>query len=67
MKVGTKVRILAQRREIQERTKNGWRTKVEIIPERIGVIEDTTEPYGVYIPDTGSYELVHPSMVEVYD
>ena len=66
LQVGTKVRILAQRKETHYRTKTGWKIRTEIIPERIGVIEDVTEPYSVYFPDTDSYELIPPTMLEPY-
>lgn len=66
MEKGTRVRVFAQRREIHERTKSGWRTKVVIIPERIGVIEDAIEPYSVYFPETDEYEIIHPTMLEPY-
>lgn len=68
---GTKVRVFAQRIEHHERTKSGWKVRVETKPERFGVIEkfviECNYPsYRVQFP-SGSIEEVHPTQLEPYE
>lgn len=67
---GTKVRVLAQRIEHHERTKSGWKVRVETKPERFGVVCDfaigLSPFYRVQLPD-GRIEEVHPTQLEPYE
>ena len=68
---GTKVRVFAQRIEHNERTKSGWKVRVETKPERFGVVEkfmvEQNYPfYRVMFPD-GSEEEIHPTQLEPYE
>lgn len=68
---GTKVRIFAQQIEHNERTKSGWRVRVETMPERFGVIENFVIEYNrsyyrVQFSD-GLTEEVHPTQLEPYE
>ena len=68
---GTKVRVFAQRIEHNERTKSGWKVRVETKPERFGVvcdfaIEDCHPFYHVQLPD-GRIEELHPTQLEPYE
>ena len=68
---GTKVRVFAQRIEHHERTKSGWKVRVETKPERFGVIEVFTVEYNnqfyrVQFSD-GLIEEVHPTQLEPYE
>lgn len=68
---GTKVRVFAQRIEHHERTKSGWKVRVETKPERFGVIEKFVIEYNypryrVQFPD-GNIEEVHPIQLEPYE
>lgn len=68
---GTKVRVFAQRIEHNERTKSGWKVRVETKPERFGVIEkfviECNYPrYRVQFPN-GSIEEIHPTQLEPYE
>lgn len=68
---GTKVRVFAQRIEHHERTKSGWKVRVETKQERFGVIENfvierNCSYYRVSFPD-GSEESFHPTQLEPYE
>lgn len=68
---GTKVRIFAQQIEHNERTKSGWRVRVETKPERFGVVEkfviECNYPYYLVQFPNGSIEEVHPTQLEPYE
>ena len=68
---GTKVRVFAQRIEHNERTKSGWKVRVETKPERFGVVEkfmvELNYPfYRVMFPD-GSEDSIYPTLLEPYE
>lgn len=68
---GTKVRVFAQRIEHHECTRNGYRVREEIRPEKFGVIDkfmikQNYPFYRVLFPD-GSIEEVHPIQLEPYE
>ena len=63
---GTKVRVFAQRITHHERTKSGWKVRVETKQERFGVISECDPPYRVKFPD-GSEEPFHPIQLEPYE
>ena len=68
---GTKVRVFAQRIEHHERTKSGWKVRVETKPERFGVIEyfvieRNCSYYRVQFSDS-LIEEVHPTQLEPYE
>lgn len=68
---GTKVRVFAQRIEHHERTKSGWKVRVETKPERFGVIENFViecnyQYYRVQFSDS-LIEEVHPTQLEPYE
>ena len=68
---GTKVRIFAQLITYHERTKSGWRVRVETKPERFGVIENfviecNCPYYRVQFSDS-FIEAVHPTQLEPYE
>lgn len=68
---GTKVRVFAQRIEHHERTKSGWKVRVETKPERFGIIEKFViecnySYYHVQFSDS-LIEAVHPTQLEPYE
>lgn len=68
---GLKVRVFSQRIEHHERTKSGWKVRVETKPERFGVIEyfvieHNRSYYRVQFSD-GLTEEVHPTQLEPYE
>ena len=68
---GTKVRVFAQRITHHERTKSGWRVRVETKSERFGVIENfviecNRSYYRVQFSDSLTEE-VHPTQLEPYE
>ena len=63
---GMKVRVFAQRIEHHERTKSGWKVRVETKPERFGVVCECNPQYRVQFPN-GSIEEVHPTQLEPYE